>query len=97
MRPLLARLVILATVLFVALAVSPTGSPTLVIAGIAAVLAAAAIAVRAAAVVVGARRLTIGARSREHKSGLAETPEPKHPATAGRPRTRAPSARPLAA
>jgi len=87
----------LTTVAFVALAVSPSGSPTLVIAGIAAVLVAAAIAVRSAAVVVGARRLTIGARSREHRSGLADTPEPKHPGTAGRPRPRAPSARPLAA
>lgn len=97
MRPLLARLVMLTTVVFVALAVTQTASPTLMIAGIAAVLVAAAIAVRAAAVVVGARRLSIGARSRQHRNGLVETPEPKHPATAGRPRTRAPSARPLAA
>lgn len=97
MRPLLARLVLLTSLVFVALAVSPSGSPTLVLAGIAAALVAAALAVRAAAVVAGARRLTVGARSRQHGNGLIETPEPKHPATAGRPRTRAPSARPLAA
>ena len=97
MRILLTRLVIVTSLVFVALAVGQTGSQTLMIAGIAAVLVAGALAVRAAAVVVGARRLTIGARSRQHRNGLVETPEPKHPCTAGRPRSRAPSARPLAA
>lgn len=38
----------------------------------------------------------VGRRARAHRQSLDSTPEPQHPDTAGRPRTRAP-ARPLAA
>ncbi|MEP6478072.1 MAG: hypothetical protein ABJB03_01670 [Rhodoglobus sp.] len=91
MRSLNARLVALATVLLVALAVSQGSSPAAVVASIAAIVLTTAIAVRVATLAVGGRELTVGARSHEHRQALNEVPAPAHPSTAGRPMTRAPS------
>jgi hypothetical protein len=60
-------------------------------------LAAATLAVTAAlvvrlAVVIGDRVLTVGSRAHEHRESLTRMAEPRHPATAGLPLTRAPSA-----
>src|SRR5690606_1013558 len=87
MRTLHARLVMLAAVLFVALAVSQAASPALTVVAIAAVLLLAATVVPVAT----AKTLTVGARARAHKEALAEMAEPRHPSTAGLPLTRAPS------
>ncbi|MEO8094637.1 MAG: hypothetical protein ABI632_06860 [Pseudolysinimonas sp.] len=82
------RLVALATVLFVALAVTQGSNPAALVASVAAVVLVSAVA---AALVVGAREVTVGARARAHRQVLSEMPEPSHPATAGRPMTRAPA------
>lgn len=94
MRTLHARLAVLAAVLFVALSLS-TGAPSnLALAGVVVlpgvVLLLAAAVVRAASAVVGAGVVTVGARARAHREALSEMPEPRHPATAGRPMARAP-------
>lgn len=89
MRILHERAAIAATVLFLALAISQ-GGPTQVLAAIAAV-AVAGMLVRQATLVVGGRVLTVGRRARAHKEALSDMPAPRHPSTAGRPRTRAPS------
>jgi disulfide bond formation protein DsbB len=46
-------------------------------------------AVLSAAVVV--RELTVGSRARAHREAMSVMPEPRHPATAGLPQTRAPA------
>lgn len=89
MRPLNARLVAVATVLFLALAVTQLGDPAAVVASIATVVLASAIA--GALVVAHSRELTVGARAQARRQALYAVPEPSHPTTAGRPRTRAPS------
>jgi len=91
MRRIQDRLVMIMTLLFVAVAVSQTGSPAALVAGIAAAALAAAVAARYGGVVVGSREVTVGARAHAHREALSVMPAPQHPATAGRPRTRAPS------
>jgi hypothetical protein len=63
-------------------------------AALAAVVSVASIAalVVAASVVlaVAPRVVTVGARARQHREGLVEVPAPRHPATPGRTRSRAP-------
>ena len=76
------------TLLFLAVAVAQTGSPAALAAGIAAVAVAAAITM---AVVPSTREMTVGSRAHAHREALSVMPAPQHPATAGRPRTRAPS------
>lgn len=83
------RLGLLASVVVVALVLSGGSPPSLVIAGVAAVLLIGA--VRGAAVVIGALEMTVGSRARAHREAMIGMAAPKHPATAGRPRTRAPS------
>jgi len=89
MHRLNSRLVALATLLFVAVAVAQTGSVTTVAVSIAAVVLASAVA--GALVVVLSQVVTGGARTRAREQALYEVPAPSHPDTAGRPRTRAPS------
>lgn len=58
-----------------------------------AIIAATALLVITAAVlatVAPPRTLTVGARSRAHREALSSIPEPTHPDTAGRVRSRAP-------
>ncbi|MEP6482710.1 MAG: hypothetical protein ABJA94_11970 [Rhodoglobus sp.] len=88
MRILNTRLVALATVVFLALAVTEGSNPAALVASIATVVLVAAVA---AALVAGAREVTVGARAHAHRQALNEMPEPSHPATAGRPMTRAPA------
>lgn len=88
MRTLHARLAVLAAVLFVALSLSAGAPSNLAFVGVVLLLAAAV--VRAASAVVGAGVVTVGARARAHREALSEMPEPRHPATAGRPMARAP-------
>ena len=97
MRSLLERLVTVMTLSFVAISVAHTmavaqAEPSaLVFAGIAALAVSTVLAARYAAVVVRAHDIGVGERARQHRQSLVGMPEPQHPDTAGRPRTRAPS------
>jgi len=87
-RLLTAHLVALATTLLLVLAVTQPGETSAVVASIA--LAAMSIAITAALVVVSATG-AVRIRAFAHRQAMTATPEPSHPDTAGRPRTRAPS------
>lgn len=89
MRTVYERLVIVATLVSVALAMSQGSSQSLVIVGVATALLVSA--VRCAAVVIGSPEVTIGTRARAHREALSGMPAPRHPSTAGLPLTRAPS------
>ena len=97
MRLLTERLVMLMTLTFVALAVSQGEPSTLLIAGLLAVAIAAVVVARYASTAVVGHTVSVSDRAREHRAGLLEIPAPRHPNTAGRPRTRAPSRAALAA
>lgn len=90
MRAIHERLILLASALFVAVAVS-SGQAELVVLGVAAVAIATVLAARAGAVIAGPAFLTVGARSRDHRELLESQPAPSHPTTAGRPLGRAPT------
>ncbi|GAB2449382.1 hypothetical protein HD599_002012 [Conyzicola lurida] len=92
MRWLTERLVMIMTVSFLVLAVSQSEPSSLVFAGIAALAVSTVLAARYAAVIIRSREITVGERAREHRQSLVEMPQPRHPDTPGRPRTRAPSA-----
>ena len=91
MRFLLERLVMVMTVSFLATAVAQGEPSTLVFAGIAALAVCTVLAARYAAHVIRSHDAGSGERAREHRQSLVGMPEPQHPDTAGRPRTRAPS------
>jgi hypothetical protein len=90
-RRIVERLVMVLTVSFLVLAVAQSEPSSLVFAGIAAIALCAVLAARYAAVVIRAHEITVGSRARQHRESLVGMPEPQHPDTAGRPRTRAPS------
>ena len=85
------RLVMVMTLSFLAVAVAQGEPSTLVFAGIAALAVSSVLAARYAAVVIRAHDIGVGERARQHRQSLVGMPEPQHPDTAGRPRTRAPS------
>lgn len=91
MHGLMRLLVTLMTAAFLALTVAQGAPANLLLAGVAALAIGILIAVRVTTGVSGAHELTVGARARQHREQLACLPEPQHPATAGRPRSRAPS------
>jgi len=81
----------LMTLVVVALAVSNGEPSTVVVAGLVTIALAAVLVSRYASTVVRGRAMTMGERARQHREGLREVPAPRHPNTAGRPRTRAPA------
>ena len=97
MRSLVERLAMVMTVSLVAISVAHTMTvaqaepSSLVFAAIAALAVSTVLAARYAAVVIGAHDIGVGERARQHRQSLVGMPEPQHPDTAGRPRTRAPS------
>ena len=92
------RLVMLMTVAFLVIAVAQAAEPSgLLLASVVAVAASMLVLARYSALVVVRQSITVGGRAREHRESLSELPTPQHPATAGRPRTRAPSQSPPAA
>jgi hypothetical protein len=91
------RVVMAMTLSFLVLVVAQSEPSALLVAGLAAVVVAAALSARYAAVIVRSRELNVGSRAREHREALSVMPEPRHPDTAGRPRTRAPAQSPAAA
>ena len=84
------RLVMVMTFTFLALTLASSPQPSVVVAAIA---AATLCAVLCARISVAAPRheITIGRRARAHREACTAMPEPQHPDTAGRPRTRAPA------
>jgi hypothetical protein len=91
MSALKQRLVMAMTLSFLVLAFAQSEPSGLLVAGLATVIVAAALSARYAAVAVRSREITVGSRAREHREALSVMPEPRHPDTAGRPRTRAPA------
>jgi hypothetical protein len=96
-RFLIERLVMVMTVSFLAMAVAQGEPSTLVFAGLAAIAVSAVLVARYAAIVIRTHDLGVGERARQHRQSLVGMPEPQHPDTAGRPRTRAPSRAPAVA
>jgi hypothetical protein len=88
MRATYERILALAGVLLVALAVS-NGSTELLV-GVAAVAIAIALATKAT-VITGERQITVGSRANAHRESLSNQPEPSSPSTPGRPLRRAPA------
>jgi Family of unknown function (DUF6412) len=91
------RLVMVMTLSFLVLVTAQAEPSGLLVAGLATIVVAAALSARYAAVAVRSREITVGSRAREHREALSVMPEPRHPDTAGRPRTRAPARLPSAA
>lgn len=91
MHRIIERLALGLTASFVLLALTQPPTTSIVVAGIAALALTAVLSARYASRVIRSRELAVGARAREHRQSLVGMPEPQHPRTAGRPRTRAPS------
>jgi hypothetical protein len=91
LRALHERAVLVLTALFVVFVVAQAGQTALIVASIAALAIAGVVAVSYAALVVGSRVMTVGSRAHAHREALDVMAAPRHPSTAGRPRTRAPS------
>jgi len=83
------RLAVLLGLVFVVLVTAD--STTTLVAGIGAVALAAVLASRYAAISIRSHSLTVGSRAREHRESFSSIPEPSHPATPGRTRSRAPA------
>lgn len=79
------------TVSFLVVSIAQAEPTSMVFAAMAALAVGAVLAARYAAVVIRSQEHTAGERAREHRQSMVGMPEPQHPDTAGRPRTRAPS------
>lgn len=91
------RLTAAMTLVFLALAVAPS-DPATVVVSITAALVVGLIALRSASLAALTRASSrVGRRAPAHRQVLDRSPEPQHPLTAGRPRTRAPGLALLAA
>lgn len=91
MQRLRSYAVILLTASFLALALAQSESSVSLVTGVAVVALGVLLAARIVVGVASAHELTVGARSREHREVLGALPEPQHPDTDGRPRSRAPA------
>lgn len=87
MRWLRESLLLLAAVLLVAQA----GSTASLAAGVAVIAVGALLGARYVAVSIRSHEVTIGHRARQHRESFIGMPEPGHPSTPGRRRSRAPS------
>jgi len=76
---------------FLVLALAQPGAPTTLVAGAAILATAGLLATVYVALQAAAPELTVGSRSHQHREVLSSMAAPRHPNTAGRPRTRAPS------
>lgn len=84
------RMVMLMTVSFLALALLQVEPSAALLAG-AVTIAVGTLLVARIVFAPRARELRVGSRAREHRELLRALPEPQHPDTDGRPRSRAPS------
>ena len=91
MRALITWLVAVATLSLVTLGVAPGEPSTAVVTGVVVLAGAVLLASRYLAVLIVAFTLTVGSRARQHEEVLTRIAAPRHPNTAGRPRTRAPA------
>lgn len=90
MRPLVMRVMTLLGLALVVAALGPADQPVALVAALS-VASIAALAVAAVVVLaVAPRVVTVGARARQHREVLVEIAAPRHPATPGRTRSRAP-------
>jgi len=96
MRSLRHHLTLLASLVAVALFAAQATTASAVVVSVAAALIVVAVAARSV-VAAGRRVMTVGSRARAHREPLSFEPAPAHPRTAGRIRSRAPSAGVLAA
>jgi hypothetical protein len=90
-RALVTWLVALATVSLVCLAVAPAEPSAVIVTSVVVLAGAALLASRYLAVIIVAFTLTVGSRAHQHEEVLTRIAAPRHPNTAGRPRTRAPA------
>lgn len=86
-----------AALVLVSFSAFAAGNGTLVVLGIAVVTVVGAATIGYSIVVVGSHEMSVGTRAHVRRSIAAGIPAPQHPATPGRPRTRAPSQSILAA
>jgi hypothetical protein len=91
MRSIRERLAMVMTLAFLALAVSQAGSAGVVATAIAVIAVGMLLGARYAGVTIRSRELTIGERARQHRESMADVAAPRHPATPGRTRSRAPA------
>ncbi len=91
MRPLLTWLVAVATISVVTLAVAPAEPSAVIVTSVIVLAGAALLTARYLAVLIVAFTLTVGSRAHQHEEVLTRIAAPRHPNTAGRPRTRAPA------
>lgn len=73
------------------LAIAQPGASSTLAAGAAVIATAALLVAVHVALQAVAPELTVGSRSHQHREVLSSMAAPRHPNTAGRPRTRAPS------
>jgi len=90
-RALITWLVAAATLSMVALAASPAEPSTVLVTSVVVAAGAVLLASRYLAVLIVAFTLTVGSRAHQHEEVLTRIAAPRHPNTAGRPRTRAPA------
>ena len=90
MRILLARLVMVMTLVMLVASFGQAQSTTALVAGLAALAVAAVLVARRFGAVT--LRVQVGLRAREHRQLVSAQPSPSHPNTAGRTRSRAPGA-----
>ena len=81
----------LMTASFLALAIAQSEPSAALVAGVAVAAIGILLSARILVGVAGTHELRVGARAREHREVLGALPEPQHPDTDGRPRSRAPS------
>ena len=91
MRTLIARLATIVATATIAAALMEAHPSTLLLAAGLVVAAAAIVVVAAHAASLHAVELVIGSRAHSHRESLSSLAAPRHPNTAGRPRTRAPA------
>jgi hypothetical protein len=84
-------LVAVATVSMVSLAVAPAEPSAVIVTSVVVLAGAVLLASRYLAVLIVAFTLTVGSRAHQHEEVLTRIAAPRHPNTAGRPRTRAPA------
>ena len=86
-----ARIVLLSTLCFLAVALAADGGSSAAVAvSAAALLIAAAATTRALVAALRALGVPVAVRAFARRNGIEQDPEPEHPSTAGRPRPRAP-------
>ncbi len=91
MRLLVTWLVAAATLSLVTLASVPAEPSTVIVTSVVVLTGAVLLASRYLAVLIVAVTLTVGSRAHQHGEVLTRIAAPRHPNTAGRPRTRAPA------